>query len=80
MDGVNGRWVASVLAILNAGLLLYAIHHFIGFPESIDDLTFRMAPQSHRLDALTHSETVIIGGSPTGVAVANGAVPLTRNE
>jgi hypothetical protein len=80
MDGVSGRWIAGLFATLNAGLLLYAIHRFIGFPESIDDFTFRGGPQRHRLGALTHSETTFIGGSPTEFAVANAAGPLTRNE
>ncbi|MET0514683.1 MAG: glycosyltransferase family 2 protein [Nitrospiraceae bacterium] len=41
LDGVRGRWFASSFAILNGGLLLYAIHRFIGFRESLDDFTFR---------------------------------------
>ena len=80
MDSLSGRWVASVFSTLNAGLLLYAIHRFIGFPESIDDFTFRVAQQSHRLGALAHSETTFIGESPTEVAVANAAVPRTVIE
>ncbi|MCC2642431.1 MAG: hypothetical protein K0S45_2844 [Nitrospira sp.] len=80
MDGLSGRWIAGLFATLNAGLLLYAIHRFIGFPESIDDFTFRVARQSHGLGALLHSETTLVGGAPTDVVVANTNVPLTGND
>ena len=80
MDVISGRWFASVFATLNAGLLLYAIHLFIGFPESIDDFTYRVARQTHRFGALIHSESTFIGGSPTEVAVANVSALQSRNE
>ena len=71
---------SSVFATLNAGLLLYAIHRFIGFPESIDDLTFRVTAQKDTLGALAHSEAfaTFVDGSPTELAaILNEGTPKT---
>lgn len=63
-SGMNGRWIDSCFAILNAGLLLYAIYRFIGISESIDDLTFRV-DQTSVPPALPQAERVeIVGSNP----------------
>ena len=80
MDGVTGRWVASIFAMLNAGLLLYAIHRFIGFPESYDDFTFRMTSPGQRTGILVHSEATFSAGSASEAALGDSTGLPARNE
>lgn len=53
--GAKGLWFSSVFSLLNGILLVYAIHLFIGFSESLEDIFYHARPAAVALTTFGHS-------------------------